>query len=258
MPRDPLKFQTRILGSAAQRVEDLHDLTIEYDWSSKGTLSSLRDRGGSSVCGCTRAYFRDLEKTLIGHILEADFVMGCVAWLTSEPILDALSKPKWGCQIIVQKEDFLRPDIDARGSWAHRLRKLYDQLDCAYDRSSLPSPINELSVACDWSIDPVRCVGNHNASRQAAFPRAHHKFVVFCRAEEVEDGYQRTYPAPYAVWTGSFNFTKNAGRSFENALYITDPLIVDAYAHEYAQIAALSEALDWTSTWAAPEWRIGT
>jgi phosphatidylserine/phosphatidylglycerophosphate/cardiolipin synthase-like enzyme len=63
---------------------------------------------------------------------------------------------------------------------------------------------------------------------------------------------------PYAVWTGSYNFTKNAGMSFENALYIEDQPIVDAYMAEYAQIFSLSEPLDWTSEWSVPEYRIGT
>ncbi|MNJ81293.1 hypothetical protein D3C77_800280 [compost metagenome] len=60
------------------------------------------------------------------------------------------------------------------------------------------------------------------------------------------------------MWTGSFNFTKNATLSLENALFITDPKIVNAYFEEYGQIAAMSEELDWTSEWVAPVWRIGT
>ena len=53
---------------------------------------------------------------------------------------------------------------------------------------------------------------------------------------------------PKVVWTGSFNFTINAGRS----------LVAAAYAHEWSQVAALSEPLDWASEWMAPEYRLGT
>ncbi|MGG6325682.1 hypothetical protein ACQ5UC_18795 [Vibrio cholerae] len=60
-------------------------------------------------------YFRDLEKHLISHINKADLVVGAVAWLTSESILDALASVK-NVQIVVQKEDFLRPDIYSRNN----------------------------------------------------------------------------------------------------------------------------------------------
>ena len=63
---------------------------------------------------------------------------------------------------------------------------------------------------------------------------------------------------PYKVWTGSFNFTNNAERSFENAVVLEEPSIVQAYFKEFQQIAALSEPLDWESEWVEPEWRIGT
>lgn len=46
--------------------------------------------------------------------------------------------------------------------------------------------------------------------------------------------------------------------SLENALYITEPAIVEAYFNEYQQIAALSEPLNWGSDWCAPEWRLGS
>lgn len=38
---------------------------------------------------------------------------------------------------------------------------------------------------------------------------------------------------PYAVWTGSFNFTKNACASFENAVVLREPAIVKAFFEEY-------------------------
>jgi phosphatidylserine/phosphatidylglycerophosphate/cardiolipin synthase-like enzyme len=63
---------------------------------------------------------------------------------------------------------------------------------------------------------------------------------------------------PYEVWTGSFNFTKNATYSFENAIVSRDRNLVAAYFSEFSQLAALSEPLDWEVEWVAPEWRIGT
>lgn len=122
-------------------------------------------------------------------------------------------------------------------------------------------------------IDPVRCVGNYNANNQPAFPRSHHKFILFCRYREhcqcqeclflhdmshcdycSDRAYGNRHIEPYAVWTGSFNFTKSATASFENAVVLQDEKIVQAFYAEYGQIAAISEPLDWTSAWMAPEW----
>src|ERR1700752_462379 len=70
-------------------------------------------------------FFRTLEGELVKRIEESRVVVGCVAWLTSEPILRALRKPEIVC-IVVQKEDFLRSDncgISSR-EWAKKLRGL--------------------------------------------------------------------------------------------------------------------------------------
>jgi hypothetical protein len=199
--------------------------------------------------------FKHLESSLIHCIDGADIVVGCIAWLTNKSILEALSK-KAGVALVVQKEDFLRPDIDAPSRFASSLRRLYRSLPgtlTRYDDSLSKTRLHMMSCCSDPTIEAVRCVGNHNSDKCPAFPRMHHKFVVFCRLTGVRDQFQ-----PYAVWTGSFNFTENATRSFENALILRDPDIVEAYFQEFGQVAALSEPLDWRCEWAAPEWRIGT
>ena len=84
-----------------------------------------------------------------------------------------------------------------------------------------------MSVAGDISIEPVRCVGNNNTDKLPAFPRSHHKFVLFCDyvdTNTVDKNDIRAYIekviVPKAVWTGSYNFTKTAGKSFENAVVV--------------------------------------
>lgn len=212
-------------------------------------------------------YFRGIEQHLINHIRAATHVVGCVAWLTSEPLLKELAKKEMAC-IVIQKEDFLRPDISTGSMWEKRLRCLYSSLR-GFDRYYFPHPLCSMSVACDPTLDAVRCVGNHNSSKNSAFPRAHHKFLVFLEKTKSHpdyyydgnDGYEDNSPESFratAVWTGSFNFTKNAGQSLENAVYIESHEIADAYYREWAQVMALSEPLDWESDWVAPEWRIGS
>jgi hypothetical protein len=193
-------------------------------------------------------YFDNLEQQLIKHIEKADAVFGCVAWLTNFRILAALQK-KQIVSIIVQKEDFLRPDIEVTNEqdWKTQLRKMYESLRCEIERYGMPGLLNKVSTNGDPSIDPIRCVGNYNSDKSPAFPRMHHKFLVFCRNL-----------SPYAVWTGSFNFTHNSVQSLENALYIERGDAAQAYYDEYAHIFTLSEPLNWHYTWINPDYRIGT
>lgn len=206
----------------------------------------------------TQVYFRNIERHLLRYIEEAHVVLGCVAWLTSEPILEALATKDY-ISIIVQKEDFLRPDMDSgnRNSWKKWLQEKYMSLQSSLDRFMFDNFLRYVSYCADPSIEAIRCVGNYNRDKQPAFPRMHNKFLIFAKIVEVdEDSWGRVIP--YGVWTGSFNLTKNATYSFENAIYTTDSEIVRAYYKEYGQIASMSEPLDWESDWIEPEWRIGS
>ncbi|MGR4021419.1 hypothetical protein [Vibrio harveyi] len=210
-------------------------------------------------------YFRNLEEKLVEHINNADSVFGAVAWLTSSPILKAMSH-KNNTQIIVQKEEFLKPDTEGNNGQNTRkyLREKYDKLRCNVYRGEFEYWLLGVTAACvneqgefDDSLEAVRCVGNNNKQGKPAFPRMHNKFLIFADVEVFCDcGYPVNIIKPYAVWTGSFNFSHNATNSLENAIYITDPKIVNAYFCEYTQIAAISEPLDWTSDWISPQWKL--
>ena len=77
-------------------------------------VQPLADPSTRNADGSVEVVFRNIEQRLIDEIRTSKVVMGCVAWLTSGPILDALAEVQ-GVSIVVQKEDFLRPDIDAAG-----------------------------------------------------------------------------------------------------------------------------------------------
>lgn len=274
----------------------------------------LVDHGMSTDSSPVSVYFRDLKTHLIRHVREYDGVVGCVAWLTDHDILLALSKVR--CGLLVQKEDFLRPDA---GGWSkYRLKGDYAKLQRAWERRDLPNPLPRASIFGDTHFDPIRCVGMLRTSQSEPTPVLHHKFLVFgdevpcygsvvkprpgsanerrvldrraeLEAERVKRdalldfsiGEELDFPrtqdlssndpdwvieqyhsgssfAPKAVWTGSFNFTSNASRSLENAVFIRDPSVATAYANEFAQVAMLSEPLNWSSKWVCPAWRIGT
>ena len=236
---------------------NLHDIKIQGD--QYRDVYSQQDYSFASED--VHVYFKNIEEKLINCIASADIVVGCVAWLTSRRILQALSK-KRAIAIVVQKEDFLRPDTDSDSRWKETLHNLYVSLPGGLSRYDDILREMETQLYCMSSfgnpdIDPIRCVGNHNSERVAAFPRSHHKFLLFCRGEKRHNGWQYEWE-PYQVWTGSYNLTKNAGMSFENAIVLKDKQVVKAYFQEWAQIEALSEPLNWESDWCSPEWRIGS
>lgn len=190
-------------------------------------------------------YFDFLETHLGVAIAEADMVVGCMAWLTNRHVLNRLAALRGGCQIIVQKEDFLRPGQVQRDE----LHALYSALTCP-NRSYLPirSAVGpeHLSYAGDPTCQPVRVMGIAHRRGENG-PRMHHKFLVFCRGNE-----------PYAVWTGSFNATENGSRSRENAVFIRSESLARKYCAEWSRTLALSEPLDWSSDYVDPEWRFGS
>lgn len=225
-----------------------------------GDPIALDDFAATSESARVTCHFRNVRDALVDCINRYDYMVGCVAWLTDPVILRALAT-RCGVSIIVQKEDFLRPDCDERLD----TRRLYGSIRSGFDRYQIPGILSSMSFACDPTLDAIRCVGNHNSNKSPAHPRAHHKFLVFGRVPTPEKDNEDNYPdalhwgfVPEAVWTGSFNFSVNAGRSLENAVFIEDTAIARAYANEFSQVAALSEPLNWEDPWCSPEWRCGT
>ena len=223
-------------------------------FDSEGDVISLMPGPSAHDVCKVSAYTERVEDELIEKLSEAHCVLGCVAWLTNFRILCALSK-LYTVHIVVQKEDFLRPDPDSSGTWKTRLREAYAALpDCLY-RYEIPF-CGHISYCGSNDFGSVRCAGGHNRDRLPAFPRMHHKFLIFCSVDR-ESGWQPCV-RPYAVWTGSFNMTHNSERSRENAVYIESPAIAWMYLAEFAGVLSISEPLDWEEDWVEPEWRIGS
>lgn len=188
-------------------------------------------------------------------------IIGCVAWLTSYKILNALAQCK-NVQILVQKEDFLRPDINTKNvnDWKKVLHEKYNKISCDIERHQFKSPMGYLSVASDPTVDGIRCIGNHNSAKNPAFPRMHNKFLVFCKTHNLNSEVF-SYDA-VSVWTGSFNLTQNATYSIENAISLNDKSgkneVINSYLKEHHQIFCISEKLNWETDWIEPQFRIGT
>lgn len=229
----------------------------ELDWT-----DGIKQEDYSTRSNSAEVFFKNLEQHLLEQIAAATYVVGCVAWFTLPKVWTALARKK-AVSVLVQKEDWLRKDADERGRPVGAKSDLFEKI------SHLPrfnskwfNFENRLSFGDGWKregdgwstakliIDPVRCVGSASKDRITNHPRMHHKFLVFCRPEKkAENEYRKSrwVAHPYAVWTGSFNVTSNATRSFENALVLHDESIAAAYMREWAQMMAFSEPLNWTS-----------
>lgn len=163
--------------------------------------------------------FRGVRERLVGLIEAHPYVVACVAWVTDPVILRALASRR-GVSLVVNAEDFLRPDEGDGGSYRARLRELYDAIPHLYPDTTIPA---------------VRCYGRDPSLE--ARPRMHHKFAVF-----LDEDRRRV-----AAWTGSFNWTKQATRNLENAVHFEEPSAVDAFYDEWALIWMRSKPLDWAS-----------
>ena len=198
--------------------------------------------------------FRNQRDRLLEFIRQHEVIFGAVAWFTDIGLVNAL-RGKY-VAIVVQKEDILRPDMKGSKS---SLRNAYAAVACKLTRYDLPGVAQSMSYAGSPEATPFRCVGNYNRSKDLAFPRMHNKFLIGGTLSGTGiNEYGTLDYKMQRVWTGSYNFSYNAQKSFENALVLDCPEAAIAFASEWAQIFALSEPLNWAVDWIAPEYRIGS
>lgn len=195
-----------------------------------------RNRATSTPRGICTAHFGELRRPLLEFIDHSEVVVGCVAWVTERHILEALARRP--VALVVQKENWWKK-TDVRGQ---ALARRYAALTGGLPAALFPDPLGTKTfrgkpVPNDAALAPIACVGYGSGSQHQ--PLMHHKFLVRC----VLDGDGALLPV--AVWTGSFNFSGNADRSFENAVEIHDPTIAAAYLTEFALVASVSEPMNW-------------
>ena len=70
---------------------NLNQAFVREDFGSLDYYGIVKDYSTLGSNKNTTVFFKDLEDHLINLIKEAQVVIGCVAWLTSMPILKALS-----------------------------------------------------------------------------------------------------------------------------------------------------------------------
>lgn len=204
-------------------------------------------------------HFDGIENVFVALCRSHEVVVGAVAWLTNEAILQALTTAE-RVAIVVQKEDFLRRDagVKSYAAWRTELHSLYDRLrpfEMDHFVETYPGQQEEHphfnNVAQNRLFDPsgmymhggeaVRAMGYARDPGGAPSPLMHHKFLIFGDKDE------SLIMRPVCVVTGSFNLSRNAARSRENVVMIEDHSVCQAYLSEWAQLWGMAEPLNWTS-----------
>ena len=219
----------------------------EIDLENIANFNELIGTDHSFKDGDVSVHFRGLKEKLLFEINNADIVLGAVAWLTDHDLLEAISKKP--CQIVVQKEDFLRPDMEVvlSNSSKIKLKEAYSKLSFIYTSMNFYNKIFELSYDEIFDIEPVRCFGFLTKKMKHCSPKMHNKFLIFCSFDASTNKIR-----PKKVWSGSANLTEMSMYSLENAILIDNETIAMQYLKEYEYIYSLSESLNWNSTWVSP------
>ncbi|AGF85306.1 hypothetical protein QJ854_gp476 [Moumouvirus goulette] len=189
-----------------------------------------------------RPYFENLEEKIIGYINNSKYIIGCVAWLTSDNVLAALNKT-CGCKIIINKEEFLCSNmVLGSKSYYKSLRDKYDKLPDIFKNNCICC--NKKITECS-NFNEIIGLDNKNNKEGAVLTcgivnnlsKMHHKFLVF---------FNENFK-PIGLWTGSYNLSKTSNYSLENALYITDQNVIMEYIKEFKAVYEYSEEYNWKS-----------
>ncbi|QLB39749.1 hypothetical protein [Mannheimia pernigra] len=164
--------------------------------------------------------FRNVISRLIDEIKSHELVFGYIAWLTVQDVLKELKNKQ--CQIVLQKEDFLHPDLTSSLSNKDKqcLRYLYDNLLCNLNTTQFSYKIKELSIDGILDLTPVTCFGYYNQKLRHYTPKMHNKFFIFAKIDKKINKIQ-----PLKVWTGSANITHMSINALENDVIIDNEKI---------------------------------
>lgn len=225
------------------------------------------------------SYFRNLKDEIISNINKADAVFGCVAWLTHKEIIDALVR-KENVSIVVSEQSAPNKmqTLKKHRNWlklAHLENKnnaffaFLNQMYVGVEEPSSDNEIDSVRKIIPRALLPTQNLTTTNDQNDLDI-LMHNKFLVFakigftkevlqeisiayyantlgartCDPKKYLETYATPVISPYAVWTGSYNFTAHSENHFENGLYICNEKIAEHYLNEFLQIYMLSRPLD--------------
>jgi hypothetical protein len=223
------------INESLAQIDEIENLNFLEPMSCEG-YGKLRESPVKDLTqAMIRPVFRNIEQELVEKIQQSTIIVGCVAWLTSIPILEALQGKS--VQFIVQQEDWLRPDSS---EWSlSRQRNLYEKL------VGIDNYVAGASDHATFEIQPIRLSGKPK-NKNKSNARMHHKFILFGNIKQ-----DNTVEFDM-VWTGSYNFTANATKSLENGMFIKSDEILNAYWVEWRQVLLSSFRIEdkwWDKTY---------
>lgn len=198
-------------------------------------------------------HFKNIREVLFYHLAHCSYVIGCVAWITDFSVINAMSQLK-GATLIVQAESMFK--IKTRDSFKTNLKRKYQTIKqfpwATFAKATrmphFQSLWEEMKTTGEiqeqlWTTlgqDPmaIRTCGQiqragHEGQNPDEPSMMHHKYLVFM------DDNGKTL----AVWTGSFNFTKNASKSLENVQIIYNKKVADAYLRNFLSLLPTSRGI---------------
>ena len=180
-------------------------------------------------------HFRNLQQVLLNEIEKADIVLGCVAWISDPLILESLNKRSTAL--------ILDSKVNRMGK---RLKDLYEQLketdkEPIYRFMREGNRSGEYLCNTDLNNQPVEGAYSEDWNFESGlyavdgfYRYMHHKFLILIKITGKCSCGKNTYSP--CVWTGSFNFTKNASKGLENAVIIRDNYISGSYLCEFLEV----------------------
>lgn len=157
-------------------------------------------------------------------------VVGCVAWFNSNAIIDLLCHCK-GVSLIVNDEDYR--------TWGFRSvkKEKFDKLPAFKKKFSevWGQKIADCEINClkRSNYPPVMAFGVGGAENAKNASTMHSKFIIICDDNDM----------PWALWSGTNNFTIKSERNIENAFFFINPELAMFYFRHYARTMIFSSPL---------------
>ncbi|KAM9959371.1 hypothetical protein ACTFIR_000446 [Dictyostelium discoideum] len=183
---------------------------------------------------------------LIGNSKKGDFIFFCIAWFTNTDILNKVKLAKnTGVRIliVILKEPWL-----TESDWLIDSYTILNNIN-ELERNDYLKIFRDYGIdfcqkeeIVDWNSlqfddDVIRVCGEIQTKPNQYIPRMHNKFIVF-------GSFESGKVEPKTVWTGSFNLTKTAGKSFENVVILSSKEAASQFLKEFCLVFFLSEPLE--------------
>ena len=211
----------------------------------EGLLSGHACRTFSSD---VEVHFRNLEEVLVNEIHKHDIILGCVAWVSSPKVVEALAG-KTTCLIVDRKLPRLSKNMQEMYQLLRMNDKspIYQMLKNGHGWGEYFSYSNggealPYTMYGDWNFEAGMYYVDGGSYRYM-----HHKFILMLKEDGDCSCGKKLYKP--TVWTGSYNFTKNAKTGLENAVIMRNNGVAAAYLGEFLEVfhnhALQLNVLDW-------------